>query len=136
MKNILILLALLISISARGQTTYPKITQDSMIVITPLQLKKTNLIFLEHKKFSKEIPLLKLQVNNLENINKGLILSDSLKTTQIDKCMLQLKTNNDALIDLNESLKKEKAKNKRLRNWAIGGFSVSVGLIAVLLLVK
>ena len=81
MKQIILILliSLLGTMSSFSQTTYPKVTEDSLVVITPQQLKHTNLIFLEHRKLSKEVDLLIQQVNGLETINKNLVAMDSLR---------------------------------------------------------
>ena len=103
-------------------------------MITPAQLKKTNLIFLEHQKFSKEIPLLKTQISSLERLNENLKITDSIRVSQLDRCMKQVQINNDALLHLDKSLRDAEEKNHRLRKWTIGGISVSVGLCIILLL--
>lgn len=54
-KNLLILaISLVLPMYCSSQTIFPKIVQDSLIVITPQQLKITNLIFLEHRKLLAE----------------------------------------------------------------------------------
>ena len=57
-------------------------SQDTL-KITKEQLKITNIIFAEHDKFSKEIPLLKQQINNLEFVNTNWIKVDSLRKLEI-----------------------------------------------------
>ena len=58
MRRILmiLLLFLILGNSSFSQTTYPKIVQDSLVIITKEQLKLTNTIFLEHEKYSLQIP--------------------------------------------------------------------------------
>lgn len=59
-------------------------SQDtSKIIITSEQLRTTNLIFSEHKKFSELIPLLQLENSNLRTINDTWIRTDSIKNMQI-----------------------------------------------------
>lgn len=57
---------------------------QNMLQITSEQLKVTNLIFAEHEKFSKTIPLMELKINNLEFINSDLLKKDSINKQQID----------------------------------------------------
>lgn len=59
-------------------------SQDtSKIIITSEQLRTTNLIFSEHKKFSELIPLLQLENSNLRTINNTWVRTDSIKNMQI-----------------------------------------------------
>ena len=59
-------------------------SQDtSKITITSDQLRTTNLIFAEHKEYSKLIPLLKLENSNLQTINKSWVRTDSINKAQI-----------------------------------------------------
>lgn len=109
-------------------------TQDSLIVITPLQLKKTNLIFLEHSKLLQQVPLLKSQIQNLEKINSNFERVDSVRQTQLNRCLTQLQTDSELILDLSNSLTREEKKAQKWRNWAVGGISVSVGLALILLI--
>ena len=60
-------------------------SQDtSKITITSDQLRTTNLIFAEHKEYSKLVPLLKLENSNLQSINQTWIRTDSIKTSQLN----------------------------------------------------
>ena len=49
--------------------------------MTPAQLKQTNLIFIEHNKYSKITPLLE---NKIKLLNKNLELNDSIYNIQIN----------------------------------------------------
>ena len=60
-------------------------SQDtSKITITSDQLRTANLIFAEHKEYSKLVPLLKLENSNLQSINQTWIRTDSIKTSQLN----------------------------------------------------
>lgn len=109
-------------------------TQDSLIVITPLQLKKTNLIFLEHSKLLQQMPLLESQIQNLEKINSDFERADSVRQVQLNRCLTQLQTNTEALTRMSNSLKESEKKARKWRNWTVGGIGVSVGLALILLL--
>lgn len=58
-------------------------TQDSLIIITPKQLKITNLIFAEHSELKKERPLLLKQIEGLEGIVNNFSIQDSIRTVEI-----------------------------------------------------
>lgn len=135
MKKILLILliSLLGTTSSFSQTTYPKVTKDSLVVITPQQLKQTNLIFLEHKKLLNEVDLLSSQNKNLGVINHNLELSDSIKSVQLRRCMLQAEMQDQAISSLNKTIQKKDHKIKTWKNWAVGGFTVSAGLLIILL---
>mgnify|MGYP003603130391 CR=1 FL=1 len=55
-----------------------------MIVLTPRQAKITNIIFAEHNKWSKEIPILNNEINSYKKLINTYINEDSLKSKQID----------------------------------------------------
>jgi len=98
--------------------------QDSTVLITAQQLKKTNLIFLEHKKLLNENKLLYQQINNYKLDNLTLNQIDSLKTLQLSEYKTKVNI-------LNQEIAK---KNKSILLLKIGGVSVSIGLLLVLLL--
>ncbi len=77
-RRIALILCLLMtaSFSINSQDT-------SKIIITSEQLRTTNLIFSEHKKFSELIPLLQLENSNLRTINNTWVRTDSIKNMQI-----------------------------------------------------
>lgn len=80
---IALLISLWIPIALHSQTTYP-IIKDSLVVITPQQLKTTNLIFSEHEMLLKKVPLLTNQIIALEELNNTYIKQDSLRIKEID----------------------------------------------------
>ena len=97
MRYLLIVFLLFISIVVKAQ-----------IVITPEQLRETNLIFLEHKQFKKQIPLLQQQINNLELINYSWQKTDSINQTVIYNYKNQLIDRDKSINSLNQSLKNNK----------------------------
>lgn len=117
-----------------SQITYPKLTSDSLVVITPQQLKATNLIFLEHKRFKIEKKELLEQINSYELMTANLIKSDSIRVEQLQRSKLQLQIYGEALQTEQKKLKKTNRKIKRLTTISIGGCAISVGLFAILLL--
>lgn len=119
-KLLLLWLALIVSISSFSQDTL-KITSD--------QLRITNAIFIEHKKFSEEIPLLKQQITNLELINKSWKQTDSIRQSQIIYCNQVIEDKNKSIEGLNKSL-------KRKQNVIKYGGTASVLTIILCLLLK
>ena len=114
---LLLFISLLIPIACISQTTYPVI-RDSIVLITPSQLKTTNLIFNEHSYLKKENSLLKEKVSTLENINFNYEKLDSLNKIKYESSIKQL----------NSVIKK-----KKLLNTCFGsGFIISL----ILLLLK
>ena len=56
----------------------------SQITLDSIQSKTLCLILNEHEKLSIENPLLKQQINSLEELNKFYVESDSIRTIQAD----------------------------------------------------
>jgi len=81
---IALLLSLLTPIVSVSQNTYPSITTDSLVVITPDQLKTANLIFNEHEMLIEKVGLLNSQVNTLTEINKLYSTQDSIRSRELD----------------------------------------------------
>lgn len=126
-KRLLVtLLTILLATTTSSSSTISNgIKKDSIVSITPAQLKETNLIFAEHHKLLIENRLLFEQLNNYKEDNKLLIKADSVRQSQIK-----------VYKNLNESLTNNLSKkSKTLLFWKIGGVTVSFGLL-LLLLVK
>lgn len=100
-RLILLCLITTASIYANSQNT-------STITITSEQLRTTNLIFAEHNKLSKTVPLLKQRINNLELINKKWENTDSLRKVQAVQYENIIKDKDKSIRRLNESLKRTK----------------------------
>lgn len=116
-----------------SQTIYPKLLNDSLIVITAKQLKQTNKIFLEHSKL-KETNF--EMVNQISNYNKLLInyeKIDSLQKAKISACITAV--DNLAIKNSEQATKIDKlmAKNKYWKKWTVGGFALSFALVLLIL---
>lgn len=98
-------------------------SQDTL-KITNEHIKIANSIFLEHKKFSEQIPLLNQQIINLEQINKSWENTDSLKTLQLNNYYKVIESQNRSLEDLNKSLKIKKD---------IINYGGTIGIVAIVL---
>ena len=83
------------------------VNKDELVTITDKQLKTANLIFLEHEKLSKEVPLLNEKISNLEKINSTWQHTDSIRKSNELKYIKTI-NNNDGKI------KKLKKDNKIL----------------------
>ena len=117
-----------------SQTTYPKLTSDSLIVITPQQLKATNLIFLEHKKLKLEVPELNKQIVSYESLINSYAKSDSLKNSQIDELTNYMEVSEQVRENQLREINKLKSKNQLYKGLSIGGVTVSVMLLITLLI--
>jgi hypothetical protein len=101
-----------------------------MIVITPQQLKHTNLIFLEHKKLKSEILELNKKLSLQKQISDKLEESLVVQTNTIENYKSMESINKDMLYRKDQEIKKYKLSAK---GWMIGGISVTV--VGVLLLI-
>lgn len=123
--GILLLINLLIPIVVSSQTisknTYPKILGDSIVLITPEQLKETNLIFNEHNLLKAKVPLLERKIQVLTEINNNHSKIDSLRVQEIN----QYKANVDKL-----------KKSIKIKNTLITGISSGFVVSLLLLLFK
>ena len=87
------------------------------------------MVFLEHQKYSKQVPLLKQQINNLEQINNSWLRTDSIRQSQLLYYSNVIKDKDRSIEGLNKSLK----NNKNIVKY--GGF-ISVITVVLCLLLK
>lgn len=130
-RVILSLITLLMTISSFSSTISREIKADSTVLITPNELKETNLIFAEHAKLLIDNELLGNQVENLEQEVYLLQEADSIRCQQIDNYEAMSQSYQNYIQALNEKIKKE---SRTMLAWQIGGVTVSVGLLLLLLL--
>lgn len=109
-KGLILLLLNLIPLASHSQ--------DSIFLSTQ---QVTAIIFAEHQKLSIENPLLKEQINSLENLNKLYVQTDSLQRIEIN-------TYENKVISDEKKIKKLKSTQKKL----IIGSSVS-GIVLFIL---
>lgn len=117
-----------------SQNMYPKLVDDSLVVITPQQLKASNLIFLEHKKLKLERFELNKQLTSYELLTANYAKTDSIRLQQLAQVELQMQMYDEAISKQREQIAKMNKKNKRLTTLSIGGFAISVGLLLALLI--
>lgn len=87
------------------------------------------MIFAEHQKLSKTVPLLNKQITNLELINKSWQRTDSVRKVQLGYCEDVIADKNRSIEGLNKSLKR---KQNVIKYGAVG----SCVLVALCLLLK
>lgn len=121
---ILSLLIILVRIISFSQITLT----DSIVCITPEQLKTTNLIFAEHSKLKYENYLLSKQVDTYRLDNQYL---DSINQLQLQKYNDIVNSYENQITDLNRSLEDS---NRSVKVWKIGGITIGVGLLLWLIL--
>lgn len=128
---ILFCLILLTTITCFSQNILVNESNDTVVLITPQQLKETNLIFAEHQKLLVEKKLLLNQLNNYKLDNDLLSYSDSIKSLQVDNYKNLANSYSIQIEELNQEVQK---KNKSLLTWKISSITISVGLLVWLLL--
>ena len=104
-RKLLLCLMILLPTYSFSQTT-------STITITPEQLKTTNLIFLEHEKYTKEVPLLNKKIETLEEINKSWLHTDSIRRINEKQYNTIIKKDSIKITQLQSSQKKYKVVTK------------------------
>lgn len=119
-RKLLLCLMILLPTYSFSQTT-------STITITPEQLKTTNLIFLEHEKYTKEVPLLNKKIETLEKINKSWLRTDSIRRINEKQYNAIIKKDSIKITQLQSSHKKYKVVTK---------ISIILNIILACLLVK
>ena len=131
---LILLISLLPLMHLSSQNMYPKLVDDSLVVITPQQLKASNLIFLEHKKLKLERFELNKQLTSYELLTANYAKTDSIRLQQLARAELQMQMYDEAISKQREQIAKMNKKNKRLATLSIGGFAISVGLLLALLI--
>lgn len=119
-RKLLLCLMILLPTYSFSQTT-------STITITPEQLKTTNLIFLEHEKYTKEVPLLNKKIETLEKINKSWLHTDSIRKINEKQYNTIIKKDSIKITQLQSSRKKYKVVTK---------ISIILNIVLACLLVK
>lgn len=119
-RKLLLCLMILLPTYSFSQTT-------STITITPEQLKTTNLIFLEHEKYTKEVPLLNKKIETLEKINKSWLHTDSIRRINEKQYNAIIKKDSIKITQLQSSHRKYKVVTK---------ISIILNIILACLLVK
>lgn len=104
-------------------------SQDtSKIIITSEQLRTTNLIFAEHKEYSKLVPLLRQENTNLQLINQTWMVTDSIKTKQLYQKNQIIEQQNANIDKLEKDI-----RNSTAIYSTVTGISVIVTIICLIL---
>lgn len=125
------------TLSISQNTYYPKIiinNTDTLVIITPIQLKTTNYIFAEHNKFKLENIQLNNQIISYKNIqiNNNNIFNEQSK--KIDILMMEDSLNKVMLNQYKINLIKQNKVKNTYKYLMIGGISISIGCILMMLL--
>ena len=111
----LLSICLLIPLTFFGQT----ISRDSILTMTQQQLRTTNLIFLEHEKLKKEVPLLQNQIANYRKLDSLATKHDSIQNKQLENL-------NNIVIKQDNKIK----NLKRIQSFGLGAIiALIVGII-------
>lgn len=121
---------LLVSSLAFSQSTYPKVTKDSLIVITPFQLRKTNLIFLEHSKLKLEVKELNKQIVDYESMISYCKELSNNKQVQIDSLLNGYHRSQLIIENKNSIISKQDRKLKVRKTITICG--ITIGVVGIL----
>lgn len=121
--TITLLLSLLIPTVSFSQDTYPKIVNDTLILLTSKQLKHTNLIFAEHNMLLKKTDLLESQTQQYKELIRNYEYNDSLHLELLESNKTYYLSR---ISVLNDSLKKETKKRKlsQFGMFGIGGLAI------------
>lgn len=125
------------TLSISQNTYYPKIiinNTDTLVIITPIQLKTTNYIFAEHNKFKLENIQLNNQIISYKNIqiNNNNIFNEQSK--KIDILMMEDSLNKVMLNQYKINLIKQNKVKNTYKYLMIGGISISIGCILIMLI--
>jgi len=126
---IALLLSLLIPTVCFSQTTYPKIVNDSLILLTSSQLKQTNLIFAEHNMLLKKVDLLESQTQQYKELIKNYEHSDSVQSELLESNKIYYL---GKIASLKENIVKEVKKRKIYQLGMFG--SIGIAIITLVLI--
>lgn len=124
---ILLLTTLLTTITSFSQN----ISTPETVLITTEQLKKANLVFIEHDKLLKENLLLYNQIYNYKEYTNTLLKTDSVKELKLEQYQIIMNTYDTQINNLTDDIKR---KNRTIKIWKIGGITISAGLLLLFLI--
>ena len=104
--------------------------KDSLIIITPTQLKQINLIFNEHSSLKKEKEVYLEQINSYERVIDNYQQLDSVNIVKSKLYKQELQNKEKIISELNKAIKTSKTKH-HIKNWIIGVLGAVVGLLAI-----
>ena len=87
--------------------------------MTPQQLRTTNLIFLEHEKLKKEVPLLQKQIVHYKELDSLAIKHDSIQNKQLEH--------------MNSIINKQNNKIAKMKNVQLFGLGTIIALVSGLI---
>lgn len=138
MKRIVILLLISLlqtTVISSQNISYPKQINDSIVEITTEQLKKTNLIFVEHKSLKSENKELHYQIDKYKDLINNYNQRDSINSLKIKELTNYSEfANNELTIKDKEIYKLNKLKNN-YKIFTICGITIST-VLGILLICK
>lgn len=98
-------------------------------MITKTQLKKTNLIFIDHDKLTKENKVLADEIYHFRELVKNYQNRENEYKNLISNLKGQISSVSEDLLVANELVAKKEKRLKRAKNWLLGSGIVCVGLL-------
>ena len=98
-------------------------------MITKTQLKKTNLIFIDHDKLTQENKILADEIFHFRELVKNYQNRENEYKNLVSNLKGQISSVNEDLLVANELIAKKEKRLKRTKNWLLGSGIVCVGLL-------
>ena len=132
-RNLLFLASLSIATLSFSQTTYPRILNDSLVVITNSQLKQTNTLLNDRDLLRAENKEYSYQIVQYDSIVKNYKRTDYVFAEQLSTLNSQL---DSTIVDYNKTIIEKntlKIKNQKLKKYSFGSTVVGAALLLILL---
>lgn len=126
-RNLFLLFSLLVI--AFNYSFSQTIYNDSLVLITKTQLKKTNLIFIDHDKLTQENKILADEIFHFRELVKNYQNRENEYRNLVSNLKGQISSVNEDLLVANELIAKKEKRLKRTKNWLLGSGIVCVGLL-------
>lgn len=91
-------------------------------------------MFLSHKKLSLKVIEYEKQIDVYDKLVHSYVVSDSIKTLQVNRLLLHTSITEEMISKQQKEISKLQSKKTKATRWAVGGFTVSAGLLLTLLL--
>lgn len=105
---------------------------DSLICITPQELKQTNLIFLEHKKLKLEVEEYKMQIKNYSELVNTYKESEKINQESIVLLEDHIEESHAVISEQMNEIEDLNRNRKLYKGLTIGGFTISLVLLTLL----
>lgn len=98
-------------------------------MITKTQLKKTNLIFIDHDKLTQENKVLADEIYHFRELVRNYQNRENEYKNLISNLKGQISSVSEDLLVANELVAKKEKRLKRVKNWLLGSGIVCAGLL-------